>query len=149
MKELFKDLKKESRDYYLSELNAQDSISEKFIDLRSLSLGIIQDLYDKRLVETKEDKEKVLQYILPLLKNNELVMLVHRYDKNNPSELIGTVISSPETAEKDIEILREEWNKFPDDPGGTEATTWFVLPKNKYILEEFIKPKERKEEKKL
>ena len=90
----------ETLDYLLHKLEEYD-YGEPFI-----TLFMLHQSY--KIGEEKKHREKVLKYLLPLLKNNELVMLVHQYDINNPSKLVGTRISTPETAEEDIDILRKE-----------------------------------------
>jgi len=154
-KQLFNEFSKEWRKELNYRLDPETDYEDVHIDLNLIDSALTEYLESQNKdvwkgLTGQEKNEKTLQYLLPLLKNNELVMLVHQYDINNPSKLVGTRISTPETAEEDIDILRKEWS--PDDPMGTEVTTLFVLPKNRQALENLIKSdseieKELKEEK--
>ena len=152
-KQLFNEFSKEWRKELNYRLDPETDYEDVHIDLNLIDSALTEYLESQNKdvwkgLTGQEKNEKTLQYLLPLLKNNELVMLVYRYDKNLRGYRMYR-LSTPETAEEDIDILRKEWNLHPD---GIETLTWFVLPKNRQALEKLMKSdneteKELKEEK--
>ncbi len=151
---IFKELSEKWQRILLDELCEKES--DDYDDCLATLLSIKSAVWDSLRLKGYEDKEitqgffleeKTLSFVLPFLKNNELVMLHYDTDTSDPNRwyMKNIRISSPKTAEEDIDFIRKEWEKYPEY---TEANTLFYLPKNINYLEDYVnlntKPKNKK-----
>ena len=120
----------------------------KYITLSDIHMSVLGDLYnifiesfwDKRIF-LKENREKTLQYIKPLLERGELVMKIPFYRFDGKVKGVdhythrGEVYSDEKSANEMISILRKEWNS-KENGNFFETSVGFALPENRKVLED-------------